>query len=303
MRILLIVASAFLFVSFKELSKKESLLEICRQYFPENYVLLEEYQEVFVNHLAKGDSLGDYIFGLTTIMHEAYHVYEFHHNPATDSIRSFRLNDTLSVAVTKFKSFPCIELNNVVSAKDQSGIFRYNTYINNKDISHDSQQNGFLGLLGEFVAYYQEFKTYNAMFGFLKEHYAWRNAELWRRYLCEISSVKYSLYEFRLFVSWYLQYAKARHPEIYQRIITDRQIQKLYTHITGENESMIRQVEINRREIVSNLGQKIKIHNDFLTVVENGNSNGLHDIQMQQTISLLSAPEHLILKKLEIKPQ
>lgn len=287
-----------LLLAFQTETKKENLLSISKDYFPDNYVLLKEYPETFFDFLLKGDSLSEYIFGLTTVVHEAFHVYESAHNKP-DTIRQYRINDTLTISIKKFSSFPCIELNKIAPIQDRQRVFRYNTYINNKDFNHDTQQHGFFGLVGENVAYYQEFKTYNALFKFLKDKYGWADAELWRKYLSEIGSVRYSLLEFKLFISWYLQYSKTTRPDVYKKIISDRNIQKIYTLLDREGDRLTKEYDSNRIEIIKQLGQKAKVHQGNFTVIKSGFSTGLHDMEVQSMISLLAKPEHKILTLLK----
>jgi hypothetical protein len=288
----------FLLFPFKTVNKKEALLLISKEYFPDNYVLLKEYPDSFFDFLLKGDSISEYVFGLTTIVHEAFHLYESAHN-SSDTIRQYRINDSLTIFINKFSSYPCLEINKIAPPLDRQKVFRYNTYINNKDIKHDTQQHGFLGLIGENVAYYQEFKAYNALFKFLKDKYGWADAELWRRYLGETGSVRYSLLEFKLFISWYLQFAKTAHPTIYKKIISDKNIQKIYTLLESEGDRLTKEYDSNRTEIIKQLGQKAKVLEGNFTVIKSGFSTGLHDKEMQNMIFLLSKPEHKILTVLK----
>lgn len=279
-------------------SKKENFIIISKKYFPDNYILLKDYPETFVNFLAKGDSLSDYVFGLCTIVHEAFHLYGTNHNSSSDTVRWYRIDDTLNIPVKRFNSFPCIELNNISSLADRQKTFRYNTYINNRDQNNGTQHYGFLGLLEEYVAYYEDFKTYNAIFPFLRDNFGWKNPEIWRKYLCENGSVKYSLSEFKLYISWYLQYSKSKHPDTYKRIIKDKNIRKIFNFIDKEYGKLTEEYEINRKNILKELEGSIKIQNGFLLVIKSGNSNGLHDFETKNLITILAKPEHKILMEL-----
>jgi hypothetical protein len=151
-------------------SKRDVLLSITKKYLPDNYIVLKNYDEATVNFLAQGDSLQDFIFEFPTIIHEGFHVFGHSINSYSDTIRHYRLDDTTTIGVRKFNSFPSRQLNNFVSASIQKKIFRYDTYINSEDTLHDTQQNGFLGLLEECSAYFQSLKAYNATYYFFKRH-------------------------------------------------------------------------------------------------------------------------------------
>lgn len=294
----LILLTSFLYSD--PTNKKDVLLSITKKYLPDNYVVLKNYDTATVNFLAQGDSLEDFIFEFPTIIHEGYHVFEFSINSYSDTIRHYRLDDTTTIGVRKFKSFPCRQLNNFVPPSIQKKIFRYDTYINSEDTLHDTQQNGFLGLLEECSAYYQSLKACNATYYFLKDTFGWTKPQVWIDYLNKSGSEIYSINEFKLFFSWYLQYSKLKRPDIYKKIVSDASIKKLYTKIDVNSRLLVNTFLTNRKIILTNLKPYTIMENGSIKVTGTDISYEIDDhIKMlNMTQQLLNDPKNRILNLL-----
>lgn len=281
------------------LTKKEQLLLLSKKYFPENYAILKEYDEASINDLANGDSLKDYISDVSTIVHEGYHHYQGLHSSYYDSSVLYRINDTLSFSVRNFKTFPSIEINNIVSASVRKKIFRYETYINTKDNLLVTQQYGILGLLEECVAYYHTFSTDVALFNFFKDSYGWNDTGAWINYLGTVGGFRYAIAEFELFISWYLQYARTHYHKTYRDIISNKGLKNLFIFLYNENIRLTAQYDKNRAIIVQQLKGKVMIIDNF--IISNGpgySGKGLFDKEVQEMNGLLKNPEHKILDEL-----
>src|SRR5258705_6333106 len=183
MRSLVLFISAVLFVSVPSISeapsisKKQQLLLLSKKYFPENYIVLKEYDEATINEQANGDSLNEFIADVPTIVHEGYHHYQGLHSSYFDASVLYRVNDTLSFSVKNFKTFPAREINSIVPAATRKKIFRYDTYISAKDKYLVTQQFGILGLLEECIAYYHSFSTGVSLFNYYKDTYGWKDPD------------------------------------------------------------------------------------------------------------------------------
>lgn len=237
--------------------------------------------------IANGDSLSNYIFKLTLVVHEAYHTYSFDKLISTDK-RKYRLNDSLTIEVDKIETFPSREINKVVNDSNNVSLFRYKTYINTEIKTYDTQQNGLLGLLEEYTTYYQEFKTYNALMEFLKTEYGYSNAEIWQKYLCDIGSVRYSLDEFEIFTILYFKTAKLYYPDIYDIISTDADILELLDFLKKENKKLKHQYDLNRIEILSATKDQMTLDGEWLRLNQSQNSKGIHDAQALITKTMLT---------------
>jgi hypothetical protein len=299
MRSLAFFISAALFISAPPISKKQQLLLLSKKYFPENYTVLKEYDEASINDLAHGDSLKDYISDVSTIVHEGYHEYQSLHSSYYDSSVLYRINDTLSFSVRNLKTFPSVELNNIVSASVRKKVFRYDTYVGTKDKYLVTQQFGILGLLEESIAYYHSFSTEVSLFNYYKDSFAWKNPDAWINYFSITGAFRYAIAEFELFISWYLQYAKTHYPKTYRDIINNKGLKDLFIFLHNENIRLTAQYDTNRAIILRELKDKVMIMDNF--IISGGpkySGKGLFDTEVQEMNDLLKNPEHKILEEL-----
>lgn len=280
--------------------KKDIFLDITKKYFPENYVLLSGYDEAAINTLTEGDSLQDYFLYYPTIIHEAFHVYKHTINPFSDTFRVYRLDDTLNISMKYFTTFPSKKLNDFVKTELRTKIFRYETYIDSKDPDLVTQQDGFFGLLEEYTAYYQSLKAFTSSFYFLRDTFGWNRSLVWIKYLNEKGSEIYAINEFKLFFSWYLQYAKLKNPRIFKELISDKNIKLLFSKIETNSQIIINTFLENRDEIIRNIQPYTEIRNGFiqLTGVDHGYGIDEHIKNLRLTDSLLKEPGNNILEKL-----
>jgi hypothetical protein len=300
MKVHLIISFFLMAFSMGDHSKKNILVDITKKYLPENYEVLKNYDSVTINFLAREDSLQDYFLDYPTIIHEAYHSFGFTINSPFDSdtIYKYRLNDTLIVAVRKFKSIPSRDINKSILLREKKLLTAYNTYINSGDPNLVTQQNGFIGLLEEYTASFQSLKAYTVSYNFLRDSFGWDNPRIWIKYLSHSGSEIYSINQFKLFISWYLQYCKANNTNLYRQIVSDKNIRSLYRHIETNSQQLIKTFLKNRVEILNRLkpfttrdGIFIKLKNDMSF----GYGIDDHINNLELTDSLLAKPEHAIL--------
>ncbi len=267
---------------------------------PDNYIVLKNYDEATVDFLAVGDSLQEYIFDFPTVIHEGFHVFEHGINSYSDTIRHYRLDDTTTIGIKKFNSFPSRRLNEFVPASIQKEVFRYDTYINSEDTNNGTQQDGFLGLLEEYSAYYQGLKAYASTYYFLKDTFGWTKPQVWIDYLNKSGSEIYSINEFKLFISWYLQYSKSKRPDIYEKIISDINIKRLYTKIDTNSKNLINAFLNNRNQILSKLKPYTVMESGSIKVTgtEIGYDIDDHTKKLEKTQQLLDDPKNKILNQL-----
>ncbi len=271
------------------------MLLLSKKYFPENYAVLKEYDDASINGMAQGDSLKDYISDVSTIVHEGYHHYQGLHSSYYDAFVLYRVNDTLSFSVKNFKTFPANEINNIVPAATRKKIFRYDTYVSAKDKYLVTQQFGIFGLLEECMAYYQSFSTEVSLFNYYKDNYGWKDPDAWITYLSNIASYRYSILEFELFISWYMQYARINHPKTYRDISSNAGLKKLFLFLDGENTRLTLLYDQHRSAILKQFGERLLIRGNFIYNTDSHYGKGLYDNEVKDMTLLLQKPEHQIL--------
>lgn len=295
MRSLALFISGFFFISAPLISKKQQLLLLSKKYFPENYTVIKEYDDNSINEMAEGDSLEDYISDISTVVHEGYHHYQGYHSSYFDPSVIYRINDTLSFSVKNFKTFPAREINSIVPAATRKKIFRYDTYISAKDKYLVTQQFGILGLLEECIAYYQSFSTEVSLFNYYKDNYGWKDPDPWMSYLSNIASYRYSILEFELFISWYMQYAKTYYPKTYREIISNTGLKKLFVFLDAGNTRLTLLYDQQRSTILKQFGKRMEVRGNFIFNTASHSGKGLYDNEVQEMTTLLQKPEHRVL--------
>ncbi len=290
--------SAILILLLQTVTKKEQLLLLSKKYFPENYAVLKEYDEDAINEQAHGNSMDEFIPDVPTIVHEAYHHYQGFHSSYFDTAVLYRINDTLTFSVRNFKTFPSHEINNIVPAATRKRIFRYDTYINTKDKYLVTQQFGILGLLEELIAYYHSFSTEISLFNYYKDKYSWKYPDAWMSWLGNMGSYRYSILEFELFISWYMQYAKAKHPGTYRDIINNPGLKKLFVFIEKEQVRLTSLYNEQRTTILKQFKGQLQVKDNYIFNLKSHIGKGLYDKEVIEMSSLLEKPEHRILDAL-----
>ena len=298
-RVLVILMPAVILFLAPPMTKKEQLLQLSKKYFPENYAVLKDYDENAINEQAHGDSLNEFIPDVSTIIHEAYHHYQGLHSSYYDVSVLYRINDTLSFTIKNFKTFPAIEINNLVPAATRKRIFRYDMYINTAVKQLVTQQFGILGLLEECIAYYQSFSTEISIFNYYQDKYGWKDPDAWINYLGNMGSYRYSVLEFELFISWYMQYAKAKHPGTYRAIITDPGLKKLFVFLEKEQIRLPALYDEHRATILKQCSGQLQVKDNYVFNLKSHNGKGLYDSEVNAMSSLLKKPEHRILDVLK----
>ncbi|MEO6454723.1 MAG: hypothetical protein ABIN97_11645 [Ginsengibacter sp.] len=298
MKFILSLIFLSLFLLDNQPTKKDVLLSITKKYLPENYIVLKNYDEATINMLAEGDSLQDFILDYPVVVHEAFHLYEHSINNPINILQHFRVNDSLTISIKKFNSFPSRFLIVSVPKKVSEKISRYNTYINSPDTNYDTQQNGFFGLLEEYDAYYQSLKAYTFSFYFLRDTFSWSNPIVWINYLNKAGSEVYAVNEFKLFFSWYLQYSKLKRQDIFKKITTDKNVKILFKYIEKKSQELINDFLKNRAEILKNIKPFTEFDNDgFIKLKGQNTGYGIneHMQNLKFTDSLLKETRNKIL--------
>jgi hypothetical protein len=278
--------------------KKDQLLKLSKKYFPENYVVLKEYDDATINQLAEGNSLDEYVYDVPTIVHEGYHSYTSRHTSYFDSLIVFRINDTLSFSVRNMKTFPAREINVIVPDSVQKKIFRYDTYIDSKDKYLVTQQFGILGLLEEMAAYYQSYHTSVSLFNYHKEDNGWKNSKPYLDYLGRMASYRYSITEFELFISWYLQHARSKYPSIYKDITSNKGLKQMLVFIHNENIRLASLYDRNRQDILQRFSKQLVEGDNYIYNKEDLSGTGLYDTELKEMNALLARPEHKLFRDL-----
>lgn len=162
------------------------------------------------------------LFGsIETVIHESVH----HFNG-----REYLVVPGLAITVTRNKTYHSCAVKAIAPKDAASKIFRYETYIG--DSSRVSANlSGIFGLLDEFSAYSHGVRfSMKAAEGAMAK----RDTSLARAFLSQATSTSEAYYEFKLFIGWYLHYAKTSEPDVYKETMANKNLRVAYTLLEQE---------------------------------------------------------------------
>ncbi len=196
--------------------------------------------------------------GISTAVHEACHMYQskkpnvllvLRNIPldwdATYTVYYISANEEYLVKETP--TFPSIEMANEITGDLRS--FRWGTYINSNQKILGTQQSGVYGLLDEWAAYYNGFKTTVLNF---KEYKKAANEDVsnYEYFLSDAGSTRIAYLEFKFYIVQYLHHASRKKKKIYQAIVNNTEfkkafhaIDKAYAQVVSEYENRINDIK------------------------------------------------------------
>ena len=114
-----------------------------------------------------------------------------------------------------------------------------------------------------------------------------------------MGSYRYSMLEFELFISWYMQYAKTRHPGTYRDIITNSGLKKLFIFLEKEQTRLSALYDEQRATILKQFRGQLQVKDNYIFNLKAHSGKGLYDKEVHEMTSLLEKPEHRILDALK----
>jgi hypothetical protein len=186
-----------------------------------------------------------------TAVHESCHAYEsmkvFHYITAgeipyefEDSYSVYYISSDEEYVVKQTETFPSREFADEIPEKYRT--LRYKTYIDSPVHNLGTQQKGIYGLMDEWTAYYNGFKT-TVMNYPEYEKLAKRNASKYLKYIEHAASHKVAYLEFKYYILHYLYFARNNHRDEYNEIIHNQQFIKSYKAVDLAYTEMIRVYE------------------------------------------------------------
>ena len=207
----------------------------------------------------------------STIVHEDYHIMNHQlnggHLADESGVRKYWVHDKLTIEVPKFEVFNSKLISTWVPSEISDQLPSFNTYLlDNYKYQHDAQLNGILGIMEEFLAYYQGARAYIESFDYLLSNAEQTDPEEWAKYFANAADV-YAYYEFQLFITWYLEVAKMHHPEVHRAILDNYNFRVLYTVVDDAYGELISRYYENRETAVNywtDLGESMYIKHNYL---------------------------------------
>lgn len=292
--------------------KSELFLYLAKNYNSNALAILKSSKKYSdYTHWAHGKSHAEMLRSFGTVIHETCHSYNF--NIGGFDGFGYYISPDIQIVVSETKVFKSNELDNEIPKEWKKNIFRYKTYIKGElgmgNIS--SIKNGIYGLMDEFDAYYQDTRASVELFDYYKTFASYSDPEAWTEYLSNCYSTLYAYYEFRLFMAWYLKYAKQKHTGIYLSISQNKNLKVVYTLINNAYIKTIDQYYKNREFIIDNINdlgiKTASISDQYLyikTIEKSGSSSygiGVPDMQIEYLLSLFTKEDEKVLNQLFIE--
>ena len=230
-------------------AKRAAALAILTRYCPDGAALIGEV-------LKKSDFdiltyfLGDHPLAveLNSVVHEGCHDYTI--SPGSLSFFIDR-KETITFAVSVKDTFPCKELAEVIPMNLRD--MRYNEYIIN---FQSTQVIGVYGLLNELNAYYHGTLTSCDLFEYYRKEVFKKEPRVFFDYLSGVESTAVAYYQFKYFIFEYLLYAQDKHPEMYGKIIANKEFIDVFRKVDVRFANLIVRMANNEKELSSLLAAR-----------------------------------------------
>lgn len=253
---------------------------ICEKYSPDAAEILNSFEnwKPYADYAKDANSVIELINESHTVVHEGCHGYNSEIADLADVGDGYYIAPGITIPVVEGVVYNSNELNRIVADSLEKKIFRYDTYIGDaSDVS--SQQSGLYGLLDEFSAYYHATKFAYDLRPWFEEYYGYKDALPWiDGYVWAIGSSATAFYEFRLFMAWYLKYARQNRPAVYASLMENKNLRLAFTLLYDKFEESAGNYEGELDRVAATLvkkGFKVKRETEFLMIYnENGSGTG-----------------------------
>ncbi|WP_420387553.1 hypothetical protein [Roseivirga sp.] len=244
------------------------------------------------------------ISSLKTIIHESHHQFNSSYAlkllsdapPADyqfrDDYSAFYYADDDIILVKHSEVFNSNVLKKEIPKALQS--FRYSPYIAPKS-NLGSQVQGIYGLMDEFHSYYLGTRTGMESFSYFEKK-AENDISAYLEFVSSMSGSYWAFYEFKYFCLMYLKKAQEEHPDIYQQLLANTQLRKIYTKTSGNFERLIETFHQKEKSILAlaeSKGINAKIEDGYFWIGNRGVGNTGE--KTEALIKSLSSPELMAL--------
>ncbi|TAL35427.1 MAG: hypothetical protein EPN93_10365 [Spirochaetes bacterium] len=309
-------------------SKKDIALDLLRRYSPTGLYIIDEYMKAPTSFTIGGSSMtvsrtdfGIYVEGsraaeivksLNTTVHETCHgytstmalVYQQQSGaPADGQFLCYYVGGTQAVPVRVTKVFRTQEMAKTFTKSQKS--YRFNTYVNSSSADLGSQVHGAYGLMDELNAYYHGTRTSLNLLPYYKNELP-LSSTTWNAFFQDVNGTYYAGLEFTLYIAKYLQYAKAKYPDVFAGIVGNQAFRLAYSRISANWRALIQEYFATKEEIYNSLraaGYKVNETGNMLMITDpSGRGTGtgnfmdvyaqlqkeLEDPEMQSMLAMIS---------------
>ncbi|MDX1903121.1 MAG: hypothetical protein SFU27_03085 [Thermonemataceae bacterium] len=277
--------AVFLFfsnVSEAQVSVRKYVMQILRIYSPQHAQMLQKYYKT--NSIVKLPSASinigrhlDFmvyftdtthrdvtIHDIPLMIHDMYHDYTrrqaynfLEKNPERFEVGKeyimYYFDADKEIFTEIYSSFPANEIASVVPSSLKQE--RYKTFVLSNKPDVLPQKWGLYGLLDEWNAFYHQTRSAFEIKRFY-ERETYQNAKHWEGFFANYYDSYHAHLEFKYFTLKYLQYAKYKHTQFFEKIMQNQEIKQVYQEIDGHYETLLNDFNTYKPLVVKFLADK-----------------------------------------------
>jgi hypothetical protein len=243
----------------------QELLKFAKANSPTGNAVLSQCDYDFEKYVHE-NTIEDLLERFETVVHESVHHLDNKNsskyrdqNQIKAQCESYYLADGVQISLAMCKVFSSKKLDKLVPDSITDKIFRYPDYVLGKGdlLPPSSKFFGIFGLLEEMNAYYHGTKASFELYEYYKSNRCsgFKDAHAWANYLKNIASHHFAYFEFKLFISWYLQCAKQEYPDVYKKLMAHQKLRVIYTLVDDQYGQLIKDYYVMLHQLVKDLNE------------------------------------------------
>lgn len=260
---------------------------------PESYGTSFSRREGMTHWLSTEGSI-NYLASFSTGVHECYHGYnsaagkyyldkEGKKPLASDDYFCYYIKKGEKYIVKRTDVFPSSEMLKQFSLSTKMD--RFSTYIYPSSENQSTQQDGVYALLDEWNAYYLGLKTLNELVPYIKKNLS-PTADNWKEFFFNINSDFIAYIEFKLYIANYLVFAKLNHPDMYAKLVANKDFVKAYNSVDKAYAAEVNKYLANKKSIIDYLNSNGLSVSEDETAINFGNEGIGNYIYKQKRVIL-----------------
>jgi hypothetical protein len=205
----------------------------------------------------------DILSDISTVVHESCHMYQSQKTNVILVEKGIQLDFDIDYTVyfidqheeylvKHSRTFPSVKMAGEIPKTLQS--FRYGTYIKTNQSSLGTQQNGVYGIMEEWSAYYNGFKT--TVLNYPEYASMSKNGDMdgYFNFLSDAGSIRMAYPEFKYYTLQYLEYARRKEKAIYDQVLANEDFKIAFQAIDKAYADMMEQFQ-KRKEAIKELAK------------------------------------------------
>ena len=189
---------------------------------------------------------------ISTAVHEETHGYILQKHRTEEE--EIYIGNKDSIHVTYTDVFDSQEM--VSEIPDELQTFRFDDYVGKPDPDMASNKDGVYGLLNEFTAYCWDLNNTICLYDYYK--FEANTDDDWLDYVNKLQNGRMAYSEFNFYILKYLEYAQIKHPDIYEKIITNKSFTEAYTTIENKYHGLVETADMYINELLNEKNGKIE---------------------------------------------